>query len=247
MPVALITGSGKKRVGSVVAQYLAERGWDIAVHYRSSVTEAAELAQVLTKKGIRCQTFQADLADEQAVQVMVDQVFAHFGQVDLLVNAAAIWERKPLEEVTGADVRKHFDTNCLGTFLTCQQVGMRMTKQPQGGLIVNIGDWAEARPYLDYAAYFPSKGAVSTLSRCFAVELAARNPRVRVNCLLPGPVMLPEDLPTDEREEAIAGTLVKAEGSPENIAQAVESLWQNKFITGVSLPIDGGRTICSNE
>jgi len=99
------------------------------------------------------------------------------------------------------------------------------------------------RPYLNYAAYFPSKGAIPTLTRCLAVELASRNPKVRVNCILPGPVMLPADLPQAERQQAIDATLVKREGCPENIAQAVLALIDNDFITGVCLPVDGGRTI----
>jgi pteridine reductase len=80
-----------------------------------------------------------------------------------------------------------------------------------------------------------------------AVELAHRNPRVRVNCILPGPVMLPPDLPQADRERAIAGTLVKREGSPTHVAQAVLALIENDFITGVCLPVDGGRTLAGAE
>jgi pteridine reductase len=118
---------------------------------------------------------------------------------------------------------------------------------PDGGLIVNIGDWAEVRPYLNYAAYFPSKGAITTLTRCLAVELAHRNPKVRVNCILPGPVMLPPDLPEEEKRQAINATLVKHEGNPRNIAQAVLSFLDNDFVTGVCLPVDGGRTVFAPE
>ena len=75
------------------------------------------------------------------------------------------------------------------------------------------------------------------------MELARRNPAVRVNCILPGPVMLPPDLPPEERERSIAGTLVHREGRPEHVAQAVLFLVENDFVTGVSLPVDGGRTI----
>src|SRR5262249_6983039 len=152
-----------------------------------------------------------------------------FGRIDVLVTAAAVWQSKPLEEVTAADVRFHFETNALGTFLCCQQVGLAMARQPEGGAIVTIGDWAEARPYLNYAAYFPSKGAVTALTRTMAVELGTRNPKVRVNCILPGPVMLPPDLPEAERRQAINATLVKREGSPENIARAVLAFVENDF------------------
>jgi pteridine reductase len=244
--LALITGSGKKRVGSVVADALARRGYAVAVHYRTSATEAEETATSLRSHGVEVKTFPADLTDESAVKKMVHDVLATFGRIDVLANCAAIWQSKPLEDVTAVDVRLHFETNALGTFLCCQHAGLAMTKQPEGGLIVNIGDWAEARPYLHYAAYFPSKGAVTAMTRTFAVELAHRNPNVRVNAILPGPVMLPPDLSDEEKQAAIAGTLVKREGSPNHVARAVLSFLDNDFITGVCLPVDGGRTIHSN-
>ncbi len=246
-PVALITGSGKKRIGSVVAEALARRGYDIAVHYRTSQEEALDTVDSLTSFGVRAKAFQADLTDENAVQELISGIGSAFGQIDLLVNCAAIWKSKPLEEVTAADVRLHFDANALSTFLCCQQVGLQMVKQEQGGLIVNIGDWAEVRPYLNYAAYFPSKGAVSAITRSMAVELGTRNPNVRVNAILPGPVMLPPDLPEEEKQQAIQATLVKREGSPNNIAQAVMAFIDNDFVTGVLMPVDGGRTVYAPE
>jgi len=245
--VALVTGSGKRRVGSVVADALARRGYAVAVHYRTSAAEAAETVGALRKHGVEVEPFAADLTDEQAVRQMVRQVLDRFGRIDVLVNCAAIWQRKRLEDVTAADVRRHFDTNTLGTFLCCQQAGLAMVSQPEGGVIVNLGDWAEVRPYLHYPAYFPSKGAVTTLTRCLAVELAHRNPRVRVNCVLPGPVLLPPDLPEAEKRQAINATLVKREGSPVNIAQAVLAFVDNDFVTGACMPVDGGRTVFAPE
>ncbi|QEL20212.1 SDR family NAD(P)-dependent oxidoreductase [Limnoglobus roseus] len=245
--VAVVTGSGKKRVGAVVAEALAARGYDIAVHYRSSAAEAEETATSLRRHGVAVQTFPADLQDEGTVRGLVDAVLHQLGRIDVLVNCAAIWERKPLEEVTAEDVRRHFDTNALGTFLMCQHVGLAMVKQPIGGVIVNVGDWAEVRPYLGYAAYFPSKGAVSAITRSLAVELGTRNPKVRVNAVLPGPVMLPPDMPADERRQVIDATLVKREGTPQHVAQAVLSLVENDFLTGVLLPVDGGRTVFAGD
>lgn len=246
-PVALVTGSGKKRVGQAVAETLAKAGYDIAVHYRTSAVEAHETVAGLQQLGVRAKAFQADLAVETDVRRLVADVEMEFQQVDVLVNSAAIWNRKKLEDVTSVDVREHFDTNTLGTFLTCQLIGLKMVQQPTGGAIVNIGDWAEIRPYLDYAAYFPSKGGVSTLTRTMAVELGTRNPNVRVNAVFPGPVMLPPDLPEAERQHAINGTLVKREGTPFHVAMAVLHLIQNDFITGVCLPVDGGRSIYAPE
>ncbi|MDX1965007.1 MAG: SDR family oxidoreductase [Pirellulales bacterium] len=241
--VALITGAGKERVGWHVAAALGERGYRLAIHYNSSAAEAEQTVADFTARGWTARAFAADLTQEDATRQMTADVLAHYGRIDALVTCAAIWQRKRLEDVTANDVLTHFKVNTLGTFLCAQHVGLAMVGQESGGAIVTIGDWAEVRPYLDYAAYFPSKGGVTALTRALAVELAARNPRVRVNGILPGPVMLPPDLPPEEREEAIAGTLVRSEGNPRHIALAVLHFLENDFITGVCLPVDGGRTI----
>jgi pteridine reductase len=175
--------------------------------------------------------------------LLIDQVRSQFGGLDVLVNCAAVWQSKRLEDITGADVRRHFEVNTLGTFLCSQHAGLAMVKQPEGGNIITLGDWAVERPYLHYAAYFPSKGAIPALTRTLAVELGTRNPNVRVNCILPGPVLLPPELPEAERRQAINATLVKREGRTENIAQAVLFFIDNDFVTGVCLPVDGGRSI----
>jgi pteridine reductase len=240
--VALVTGSGKRRVGSHVAEALAARGYALVIHYRNSALDAVEAVEKFHQRGIAAVALRADLTDERAARDLVEQAVAHFGRLDVLVNCAAIYRSKKLEEVTAADVRLFFETNTLSTFLVSQQAGLAMVRQPEGGCIVMLGDWAVARPYVNYAAYFPSKGAIPTLTRCLAAELGTRNPAVRVNCILPGPVLLPPDMPAAERQQAIDATLVKREGRPENIAQAVLFLVDNDFVTGACLPVDGGRS-----
>jgi pteridine reductase len=247
MPVALVTGSGKKRVGWHVADALARRGFNIAVHCRTSVAETETTVKHLRTLGVQAEPFRADLADEAAIQGMIAGVLSRFGRIDVLTNCASIWKRKPLEAVTAAEVREHFDTNLLGTFLCCQHAGLAMVKQSEGGLIVTVGDWAVVRPYKDFAAYFASKAGIPGLTRMFAVELGTRNPNVRVNAVLPGPVMLPPDLPDAEKKASIDGTLVKREGTPQHVAQAVLSFLDNDFITGACLTVDGGRSVFANE
>ena len=241
--VALVTGSGKRRVGWHVAEALAARGYALAIHYRTSATEAMEVIACFRRQGLEAFGLQADLTDEKAVRSLIGQILERCGRLDVLVNCAATWKSKKLEEVHATDVRHYFESNTLGTFLCSQHAGLAMVRQAEGGSIITLGDWAIERPYVDYAAYFPSKGAIPTLTRSLAVELGTRNPRVRVNCILSGPVMLPPDLPANERQQAIRATLVKREGKPENIAQAVLFLIDNDFVTGICLAVDGGRTV----
>ncbi len=245
-PVAIVTGGGR-RVGNVVVRDLAARGYRVVVHANSSLEEARRTANDLSAAGSPAIALSAELRDPESVQKMIDDAREHFGRIDALVNCAAIWNPKSLETTTVADVREHFEVNLLGTFLCCQQVGLVMTSQPEGGAIVNIGDWAISRPYTDYSAYFLSKGAIPTLTRTMAVELAKRNSLVRVNAIMPGPVMLPNDMSAIDRAAAIAGTLVHREGAPEHIARTVVFLLENDFVTGTCLPVDGGRSIFSGS
>lgn len=240
--VALVTGAAK-RVGRVVAEALALRGYRLVIHANASIGEAEAFASELNRSGTEAFAVQAELRDPVAIERMVAMAIERFGRIDALVNCAAIWKKKPLETTTAEDVREHFEVNTLGPFLSCQLVGLQMCSQPEGGAIVNLGDWAIERPYVDYAAYFAAKGSIPTLTRTFAVELARRNPRVRVNAVLPGPVMLPSELSPRERAAVIDATLAKREGTPQNVADAVLFLLENDFITGVCLPVDGGRTV----
>jgi pteridine reductase len=243
MKVALVTGSGKRRVGRFVIEALAARGYACVVHYHTAAADAAEAVAELRARGAAAVALPADLTEEKAARGLVEAAVQEFGRLDVLVNCASVWQAKPLEEVTAHDLRFNFQVNILGTFLCAQQAGLAMIRQPEGGCIINFGDWAEARPYLHYAAYFASKGAVPALTRCLAVELGTRSPRVRVNCILPGPLLFQPDLPEAEKQQAIGATLAQRSGQPENIVQAVLFFIDNDFTTGACLTVDGGRTI----
>src|SRR5262249_33365892 len=205
-------------------------------HYLSAVAEAQEAVAGFQARGVRAVALRADLSREEEVGQLFGAAAGQLGRVDVLVNCAAVWQPARLEDVRAADLRLHFDVNVLGSFLCARAAGLMMVRQPEGGGIINLGGWAEARPSPTYAAYFASKGCIPTLTRCLAVELGTRNPRVRVNAVLPGPVLIPADLPEAERQEAIDATLVRREGSPENVAGAVLALVANDFITVACLP-----------
>lgn len=240
-PVALITGSGRPRVGNVIARYLAERRYRIALHYNSSAEEARQSRDELRGCGADCEAYQANVGNEAEVDSMVAAVHDDFGRIDVLVTTASIWSTTSFDQITTDDLRKNFDVNTLGTFFASRAAGRIMIDQPEGGAIVTIGDWAIERPYLDHAPYLLSKGAIPTLTRILALELGHRNPKVRVNCIHPGPVMFPPDTPDSEKQDLIDSTLLKTADCPEMVARAVEFFIQNEFVTGTCLPVDGGR------
>lgn len=246
-PVAWVTGSGAARVGNAVAWHLGRLGYRVVLHANTSTEPAAATSRQMTDAGIDNIVLQGALENWQRVEEMVGEIIDHYQRLDVLVNSAAIWHPTPLEEVTDELVRNYLEVNTMGSFAAARAAGLQMVGQSRGGAIVNISDWALARPYLNHAAYFPSKGAIPAMTRSLAVELGHRNPHVRVNCILPGPVLLGDGVDDQLREEICRSTLVRRVGTPQHIAHAVQFLVENDFITGVCLPVDGGRTIYAND
>ena len=140
-------------------------------------------------------------------------------------------------------MRRYFDVNTIAPFLIARAAARVMADAGHGGSIVNIGDWATVRPYPDHAAYFPSKGAVETMTRSLAVELSRLHRDIRVNAVCPGPVLLADDVPEEERRTIAESNLLGRVGTPEAVAHAVEFLCTNDFITGQCVVVDGGMRI----
>jgi NAD(P)-dependent dehydrogenase (short-subunit alcohol dehydrogenase family) len=111
----------------------------------------------------------------------------------------------------------------------------------EGGQIINIADWAGLRPYPDFIPYCVSKAGLLCLNTALAKALA---PKIRVNAILPGPILLPEGSSTRFKRAVIRATPLKRIGSPQDIVQAVAFLIESgSFVTGAQIPVDGGRLI----
>src|SRR5262249_13852243 len=123
---ALVTGIGNRRLGWHVADALARRGYGLVVTYRTSAAAATEGAAQFRAHGVDALAVAADLSDEEAVRGVVRAAVDRFGRLDVLVNCAGLWKGRPLEEVTAADVRAHFEANVLSTFLCARHAGLVM-------------------------------------------------------------------------------------------------------------------------
>lgn len=241
-PVALVTG-GAKRVGRAVSLELAGRGYRVAIHANTSLDAAQQLVKEIENAGGGAIALGADLRDEGATRSMVDRAARRFERLDVLVNSAAIWEPMPLDAVGPDDLRRFFDVNTVASFVCAQHAGLIMAEQESGGAIINFGDAAIVRPSTRFSAYHPSKGAIPTMTRSLAIELAKRNPRIRVNAILPGPVLVSDDEPLERQQEVAQGTLLATVGRAEHLADAVVFLAENPFVTGICLPVEGGRRL----
>lgn len=238
--VILVTGAAR-RVGAAIARRLHAAGASLALHYRSAEAEAAALADELN--GLRPQstaTFAADLRLTAGAAPLVDAVVARFGRLDGLVNNASSFFPTPvggIDEVAWDDL---VGSNFKAPLFLSQAAAPHLAVSR--GAIVNITDVHAERPLKGYALYCAAKGALLTLTRALAIELG---PAVRVNAVAPGAILWPTDgqLPTPERAAIIDHTLLKREGSPEDIAATVLFLLAGApYVTGQVINVDGGRT-----
>lgn len=235
-PVAAVIG-GARRVGGVISLALARAGYDLAVSFKESAAQAQRVRAEAEALGARTVCFAGDMSSRPAVQQFFAATLEAFGRVDLLVTNAGWFERTPIETLDEAQWERLQRLNLWTTWLPAQCFGLHMREQGRG-CIVAIADVAALRPWRQYLAYNVAKAGVVALVRTLARELA---PAVRVNAVAPGPVLFPPDFAPEQRQREIERTLLKREGRPEHVAEAVLFLARNDYVTGVVLPVDGGR------
>jgi len=237
--VALVTG-GAKRVGREIALALAGRGCAVAITYRSSRREAESTAAAIRRKGVRALAVEADQRDGTEVRAAVRAIETRLGPLDVLINNASSFYPTPLETVTEAQWDDLIGTNLSGPWRFAQAVSPGMKRRGQGK-IINLVDSAAFSPWPAYLPYCAAKGGLVTLTWGLAKALA---PKIQVNGIAPGPILMPEGIGTAEKRKAIKKTLLKRMGSPQDIVQAVLFLLEGSdFVTGVILPVDGGRLL----
>lgn len=234
----LVTGAGR-RVGRSIALALAERGARVAVHYNRSKKEAQTVVKEIEKGGGSAHSVQGDLAKPRDCERIVQETVKFFGRLDVLVNNAAVFFKTPLLEVTERGWDATLDSNLKGSFFCAQAAAKAM--QREGGKIINFADWSGFRPYVDYLPYCISKAGVIAMTKGLAKTLA---PKIEVNAIAPGPILLPEDLDPVEKEEVSRNTPLKKVGSPQDIVNAILFLIEGTdFMTGATIVVDGGRLI----
>ncbi|MFQ5889879.1 MAG: SDR family NAD(P)-dependent oxidoreductase [Gemmatimonadota bacterium] len=232
---ALVTG-GAVRVGRAIALALAEAGHHVAVHYHSSRDAAKEVVAAIRAAGRRALAVQADLSAPGEIPPLFERVAHELGGLDLLVNNAAIFPHATLEEVTPEEWDRVFALNARAPFL-CARAAARLMGEA-GGSIVNIADIAGFEAWPGYVPYAATKAALISLTRGLALAWA---PRIRVNAVAPGPVLLPSGTPEREARATARLTAMGRIGTPEDVARAVLYLAGAEYVTGEVLRVDGGK------
>jgi pteridine reductase len=231
---AVVTG-GAVRVGRAIAGGLARAGYDVLLHYHTSAEAAEDTAEALRAAGARVETARADLTKPEQIARPFEAAEEAFGGLDLLVNNAAIFPRVDPLVATAEDWDRVFALNARAAFLCSQEAARRMER----GAIVNIIDTGASQAWPAYVPYVASKAALASVTRGLAAAFA---PRIRVNGVAPGAVLLPfGDEGEADREAAARRTALGRVGTPEAVAEAVLYLAEADFVTGEIVRVDGGQ------
>ena len=236
--VALVTG-GAKRVGQAIALELAAAGADVLVHYHSSdPASVADTLAAIRARGVRAEALPADLGEAAGVERLFAGLRQHFGRLDILVNSAALFQQRRLQQVSLADWDHTMAVNLRAPFL-CTQAAARLmqAQQPPGGVIINILDRGVDGPWQAYAHHGVSKAALWALTQVSALELA---PAIRVNAVVPGPVLPSAGMSAERWRAVTQATPLGRAGSAEDVARAVSFLAGADYVTGEALRVNGG-------
>jgi 3-oxoacyl-[acyl-carrier protein] reductase len=243
--VAVVTGASKG-IGAAVAKQLAADGAKVVVNYATSREGADKVVKEITKAGGEAIAVRASIPKEAEIDALFVEARKAYGKVDILVNNAGVYGFGPIDEVTVEEYRRQHDTNVLGVLLTTKAALPYFPSE--GGSVVNVSSVVSSLAPPAASVYASTKGAVDTITKALAKELAVR--KIRVNAVNPG-LVITEGVEaagiagSDFEKDAIAATPLGRAGRPEDIAPPVSFLASEeaRWITGETLFVSGGAAI----
>ena len=244
--IALVTGAGK-RLGRAMAFYLADRGFDLAVHYSASKPEAEEVGALIRSKGRRAVVLQADLLDEAATQRLIPEAMhALGGPVTCLINNASIFEYDSIASATRTSWDRHFESNLRAPFVLTQAMAAAIPDAAQDeageplsqGLVINMIDQRVRKLTPEFMTYTLAKMGLWALTQTSAQALA---PRVRVNAIGPGPTLQGARQSDRHFADQRAATILGRGANPADITAALGYFLDAPAVTGQLICVDGGQ------
>ena len=243
---ALVTG-GSRGIGRAICLLLATAGANVVVVYRRQRQAADQVVSEIKAQGRQALARRADASDFARMESLVAESRELFGQIDIAVLNAGIWQQAPIEKMTEKQWQETIDTNLKSAFVACRLIVPEM-KQRNSGNIIIIGSTAGQRGEAYYSHYAASKGGLIAFTKALAAELGPRN--IRVNCVAPGWAetdMSRQVLEDLKQQESIRQQIpLRRIATPQDIAGVVLFLASDlaRHVQGEVLNVNGGSVLC---
>lgn len=245
---AIITGAARG-IGRAAAMTLAAEGADVLVNTRNPETLEAVYQDVkAVAKGGKVAKFLADVGYEDQVNAMFDYALAEFGKVNIVLNNAAVTNPRPALQYTAEFWEENLRNNLYSVYYTCTRAAREMVKAGEKGSLINFSSIGSTQPHRQLLAYDSSKGAIDSLTRALALELAPFD--ITVNAIAPASILGHNVSPMDpekaaRRDPKDFATPITRQGTPQDVANLVLFLAspESSYITGQIIPIDGGLSV----
>ena len=234
--IAVVTGAAR-RIGRVIALFLAEHGWDVAVHYRFSEQDAMRTVQYIRNLGRRSVALRCDLTDEDAVNTLMTRVQQALGTPSCLVNNASVFEHDSVTDFSAHSLDFHMRTNLTAPVLLSRAL-YAMTPEGEQSVVINLLDQKLDNLNPSFLSYTLSKAALNTATTLLAQELA---PKLRVVGIAPGITLVSGEQTEQDFQIAHKNTPLGRSSTPEDIASAVCFVADSPAITGTTIMVDGGQ------
>lgn len=239
----LVTGASKG-IGKACAVQFAKQGYDVAINYYKNAKMAQEVANTVQKLGQHAELYQADTSNLKEVKAMFRSFQKDFGHLDVLINNAGITDDSYLMMIREESLSRSFDVNVKGYFYCAQQAALKMISR-KSGVIINISSVSSGLAIAGQSVYSATKGAVNSLTKVCAKELAPYG--IRVNAIAPGFIAtdMLEAVPAEKREEYLNAIPMHHFGTADDTAMTAAQLCTDSFsyLTGQILILDGGLSL----
>jgi 3-oxoacyl-[acyl-carrier protein] reductase len=238
--VALVTG-GARNIGRAIARALAAGGAAVMVNARTSRAQAEETVAMIEHAGGKAALHIADVTDAAQVRTLVEATVQRFGQLDALINNAAVRMETPFERITLEEWRRVLAIVLDGAFI-CTQACLPHLAKSGAGTIVNIGGLTGHRGATGRAHVIAAKAGLAGMTKALALDLAPQ--QITVNCVVPGTIDSQRGLPGVPERPAhrTAPPPIGRRGEPEEVAAMVRMLCgpDARYITGQAIHVNGG-------
>ena len=246
---ALVTG-GAQRLGRAMALYLADRGFDVVIHYNSSEQAANDLVSSIMSKGRKASSLAADILDEGQVTAIIERAQnALGGPLSVLVNNASIFEYDNLRDASRTSWDRHIESNLRAPFVLTQAFAEQARKNIKddcnealaSSLIVNMIDQRVRKLTPEFSSYTIAKMGLWALTQISAQSLA---PDIRVNAIGPGPTLQGYRQSDDHFKKQRRSTVLERGANPSDITAALGYFLDADAVTGQLICVDGGQHLC---